>query len=175
MGIRRAEIFIIGFLNHGLQPRTGLQGGKRIPCFFSKFTRFHRRTHKILYRKTASVRSGGRSIRLSLSISSGGNTGKTDRSKPEIIRKIIMRRAGFIDFTTIRVLGTQQKITAPFHLIRGRNAQFLFIRRIFPEDLFLTGSLIQNQTVCSTKSCNASRTSKLKLFPSASATTASRS
>jgi hypothetical protein len=38
-------------------------------------------------------------------------------------------------------LGTQQKITAPFHLIRGRNAQFLFIRRIFPEDLFLTGSL----------------------------------
>jgi hypothetical protein len=35
----------------------------------------------------------------------------------------------------------EQKITAPFHLIRGRNAQFLFIRRIFPEDLFLTGFL----------------------------------
>ncbi len=44
-------------------------------------------------------------------------------------------------FRTTVILGTQQKITAPFHLIGGRNAQFLFIRRIFPEDLFLTGFL----------------------------------
>ncbi len=35
--------------------------------------------------------------------------------------------------------GTQQKIRAPFYLNNRRSAQFLFIRRILPEDLFLTG------------------------------------
>ncbi len=39
------------------------------------------------------------------------------------------------------MLRHSSKKTAPFYLNNGRDAQFLFIRRIFPEDLFLTGSL----------------------------------